>query len=170
MHGNLADVALDLGNPAEAERQARQGIERLSGTGNSAHAAWQRTTVARAKLARGDGASAIRELILAFASLRKQHHAQYAAGAAHATVRVLAERGDMLAAATLLLALRRFRAERSAPARGFIEREESAQFERLHVRLDEQAMADASERAKAIETRELLDVAERLLEKPGSNG
>jgi predicted ATPase len=167
VHGNLADVALDLGNPAEAERQARLGIERLSGTGNAAHAAWQRTTVARAKLARGDVASAARELILAFASLREQHHAQYAAGAVHATVRLLAERGDMPSAAMLLLALRRFRAERSTPARGTLEREESAQFERLLVRLGDAGMADATNRAKAIETRELLDVAERTLEAAG---
>jgi predicted ATPase len=89
VRGNLADVALDLQNPAEAERQARLGIERLSGTGNAAQAAWQRTTIARAKLARADGLSATRELALAFASLREQHHAQYAANAVHTTVRLL---------------------------------------------------------------------------------
>ena len=167
VHGNLADAALDLGNPAEAERQARLGIERLSGTGNAAHAAWQRTTVARAKLARGDSASAIRELALAFASLREQHHAQYAAGAVHTAVRLLSERGDLPSAAALLLALRRFRAERSTPARGTAEREESAQLERLHAHLGEAGMAEAAERAKGIEARELLEVAERALETAG---
>ena len=167
VHGNLADVALDLGNPAEAERQARLGIERLSGTGNAAHTAWQRTTVARAKLARGDSASAIRELAHAFASLREQHHAQYAAGVVNTTVRLLSERGDLPSAASLLLALRRFRAERSTPARGTAEREESAQLERLHAHLGEAGMADAAERAKAIEARELLDVAERALKTAG---
>ena len=167
VHGNLADAALDLGNPAEAERQARLGIERLSGTGNAAHTAWQRTTVARAKLARGDSASAIRELAHAFASLREQHHAQYAAGAVNTTVRLLSERGDLPSAASLLLALRRFRAERSTPARGTAEREESAQLERLHAHLGEAGMADAAERAKAIEARELLEVAERALETAG---
>jgi hypothetical protein len=70
-------------------------------------------------------------------------------------------------AASLLLALRRFRAERSTPARGTAEREESAQLERLHAHLGEAGMADAAERAKAIEARELLDVAERALETAG---
>lgn len=169
VHGNLADVALDLQNPGEAERQARLGIERLSGTGNAAHAAWQHTTVARAKLARGDDASAVRELGLAFASLREQHHAQYAASAVNAAVRLLSERGDMPSAARLLMALRRFRAERSTPARGIAERDESAQFERFHAQLGDAGMAEAVERAKAIETRELLEVAERALEDPGTH-
>jgi predicted ATPase len=163
VRGNLADAALDLQNPAEAESQARLGIERLTGTGNAAHAAWQRTTIARAKLARGDAATAARELGLAFALLREQHHAQYAAGAVHATVRVLAERGDEALAASLLFALRRFRAERSVPARGLAEREETAQIDRLHALLGETGMLEAAERAKSIEVRELLEVAERAL-------
>ncbi|HEY4433804.1 MAG TPA: tetratricopeptide repeat protein, partial [Candidatus Cybelea sp.] len=167
VYGNLADAALDVDDPVEAERQARLGIELLSGTGNAAHAAWQRTTVARAKLARGDGASAIRELAYAFASLREQNHAQYAAGVVNATVRFLSERSDFLSAASLLLALRRFRAERSAPARGTAEREESAQLERLRAHLGEAGMAVAAERSKAIEARELLDAAERALEEAG---
>ncbi|HTA40437.1 MAG TPA: hypothetical protein VK760_15235, partial [Candidatus Acidoferrales bacterium] len=78
------------------------------------------------------------------------------------------ERGDEATAASLLFALRRFRAERSTPARGLTEREENSAFERLRARLGEAGMSEAAERAKAIEARELLDAAERALAAAGT--
>jgi predicted ATPase len=163
-YGNLADAAIDLRDPAGAERNARLGLEHLSGTGNAAHAAWQHTTIARAKLARSDAASAARELTIAFDLLREQPHAEYLANGVHVATRALAENDDLVPAATLAFALRRFRAERAAPAKGGILREEHAEFERLQRVLGETGMAEAAARAKTIEPRELLDVAESSLQ------
>jgi predicted ATPase len=168
VYGNLADAALDLRDPAGAERHARLGIERLFGTGNAAHAAWQRTTIARAKLARGDAKSAARELVLAFSLLREQAQAQYQANAVYAATRLLSEHGDVARAMTLALALRRFRTERSVPSRGAMAREENAEFDAWQKALGSAGLAAAVAGAKAIETRELLDVAERMLEEAGA--
>ncbi|HTX60316.1 MAG TPA: AAA family ATPase [Verrucomicrobiae bacterium] len=163
-YGNLADVSIDLRDPAAAERYARLALGTLSETGNAANAAWQHVTIARARIERGDAAGARAELARAFELLERQPQPEYLANAAQTAARVLCDRRDYLAAAELAYFVKRFREQRRAPAKGGMLAEARALEARIDRQLERNERLEASARARTFELRALADRARRAIE------